>query len=275
MKAKREKRAKREKPEKQERAKLKFNWKIAIPLLVIVVAAAVVCVILFLRGGEGGKGKTPKLPVAYAVGEAEIPAMTAGKDEKVTWTQDAEGVYTYEGFSDNAAAAEDYAQELLDSAMGFEVVDDGYVKQEMPEFTETSGTVSLARDSAEEGKLYSVVIEWTEENCVVKLDIPEGAITEPKQPSEGSTLSEKLEHFESLPPSVLGLEGSSMDEYEIYATNGTVIVDDYVCLQLNVYSKQNPVETNDPCGVYLMSSDELHLYRLDRQTGEVTELDIP
>lgn len=263
--------------EKKEKTGKNFNWKIAIPLLVIVVAAAVVCVILFLRGGENDKDKTSKLPVAYAMGEVEIPAMTSGKDEEVTWTQDAEGVYTYEGFSDNAAAAEDYAQELLDSALGFEVVDDGYVKQEMPEFTEASGTVSLARNSAEEGKLYSVVIEWSEENCVVKLDVPEGTISEPKTTttSSGKTLAEKMDYFESLSPALLGLEGTSMAEYEVYAMSGTVLVDHYACLQINVYSKQNPVETNDPCGVYLMTSDEQHIYRLDKLTGVVTELDIP
>ena len=44
------------KREKRELPKLKFSWKIAIPLLVVVVAAAVVCVILFLRG----RGDTEK-----------------------------------------------------------------------------------------------------------------------------------------------------------------------------------------------------------------------
>jgi len=275
MKAKREKPAKREKREKRERPQLKFNWKIAIPLLVIMVAAAVVCVILFLRDGENVKKKAPKLPSAYAVGQLEIPAMTPGKKEEVTWTQDAEGVYTYEGFEDNGAAAEAYVQQVLDGGIGFKLVDDGYVEQEeLPEFSETSGTVSLARDSEESGKLYSIVVEWTEENCIVKLDIPEGKITKPKKTVE-STLSDKLQHFKNLSPAVLGLEGTSMEEYEVYAMTGTVLVDEYACLQINVYSKNNPHETNDPCGMFLITSDETHMYRLDKENGTITELDIP
>lgn len=262
--------------EKKEKTGLKFNWKIAIPPLVIVVAAAVVCVILFLKGRDGTESKKVKLPTAYAVGQVEIPAMTPAEDEEVTWTQDAEGVYTYEGFEDNAAAAEDYAKKLLDGGMGFVVVDDSYTEQELPEFTEATGTVGLACDSAVKGRLYSVVIEWSEENCVVKLDDPEGTISEPETTtSSGKTLAEKMDYFESLSPALLGLEGTSMAEYEVYAMSGTVLVDHYACLQINVYSKQNPVETNDPCGVYLMTSDEQHIYRLDKLTGVVTELDIP
>ena len=276
MKAKREKREKLELPKLPKLSELEFNWKIAIPLLVVVVAAAVVCVILFFRGRSGEPVRKPeKLPVAYSVGQLEIPAMTAGKKEDVTWTQDAEGVYTYEGFTDNAVAAEEYVQQILNGGIGFTVVDESFVEQkEAAQFTEPSGKVSLARKSEESGKLYSIVIEWSEKSCIVTLDIPEGVITQPKE-SVQSTLGEKLENFKNLSPAVLGLEGASMDEYEVYAINGTILVDEYACLQINVYSKDNPQGTNEPCGMYLVSSDETHIYRLDKQAGTVTELNIP
>ena len=130
MKAKREKREKPELPKLPKLSELEFNWKIAVPLLVVVVAAAVVCVILFFRGKSEPVKKPEKLPVAYSVGQLEIPAMTAGKKEEVTWTQNAEGVYTYEGFADNANAAEEYVQQILDGGIGFTVVDESFVEQE-------------------------------------------------------------------------------------------------------------------------------------------------
>lgn len=256
---------------------MKFNWKIAIPLLVVVVAAAVVCLILMLKGGDDGEKKEEeKLPIAYSVGSIEIPAMTAGEDEEVSWTQDAEGVYTYTGFTDNAAAAESYVMELLDANLGFSVVDDSYIKVEEVEFAETEGTVSVARDFEEAGKLYHIRIEWSEDSCVVKMEIPEGIIRETRKAEDSSqTLSEKMDYFKSLSPAVLGLEGESMEEYEIYSMSGTVIVDDNSCLQIRVCSKENPAGTNDPSGVYLLSSDGLHLYHLDEVTDTITELDIP
>lgn len=266
---------KREKREAREKPTLKFNWKIAIPLLAVVVAAAVVCVILFLRDGEKPEKKKTKLPSAYSVGQIEIPAMKSGKDETVSWTQDAEGIYTYTGFADTKAAAEAYAQQVLDGGIGFTVVDDGFVEQEtLPEFTGTEGKISLARDSEESGRLYSVVVEWTQENCVIRVDIPEGEITQPKEPVE-STLGEKLTHFKALSPAALGLEGTSMEEYEVYAMNGTVLVDDHACLQISVYSKDNPHETNETCGIFLVTSDELHIYRLDKESGTITEVNLP
>ena len=69
-------------------------------------------------------------------------------------------------------------------------------------------------------------------------------------------------------PALLGLSGASMEEYEVYAEEGLVLVDSSPCLQLNVYSS-TPRQYR---GCYLMTVDGAHLYQLDRDVSQVTEL---
>ena len=59
-----------------------------------------------------------------------------------------------------------------------------------------------------------------------------------------------------------------MEEYEVYAEEGLVLVDSSPCLQLNVYSS-TPRQYR---GCYLMTVDGAHLYQLDRDASQVTEL---
>ena len=58
-----------------------------------------------------------------------------------------------------------------------------------------------------------------------------------------------------------------MEEYEVYAEEGLVLVDSSPCLQLNVYSS-TPRQYR---GCYLMTVDGAHLYQLDRVSGYGTD----
>ena len=82
------------------------------------------------------------------------------------------------------------------------------------------------------------------------------------------TVSEAIQRLKSCTPALLGLSGASMEEYEVYAEEGLVLVDSSPCLQLNVYSS-TPRQYR---GCYLMTVDGAHLYQLDRDASQVTEL---
>ena len=85
------------------------------------------------------------------------------------------------------------------------------------------------------------------------------------------TLAEAVEYFKSLSPKLLGLEGASMEEYSVYPIEGTILVDGRPCLRIQAY--QHTTEgTNQLAGIYLISGDRLHLYRLDQPEGRVQEL---
>ena len=89
------------------------------------------------------------------------------------------------------------------------------------------------------------------------------------QPSvQALTVSEAIQRLKSCTPALLGLSGASMEEYEVYAEEGLVLVDSSPCLQLNVYSS-TPRQYR---GCYLMTVDGAHLYQLDRDASQVTEL---
>ena len=76
----------------------------------------------------------------------------------------------------------------------------------------------------------------------------------------------------SLSPQFLGLEGDSMDRYNVYVMSGEVMVDGIPCRRFKVYDDQNPEQTNAIAGIYYLSSDGLRLYRYDEASDTVTEL---
>lgn len=98
----------------------------------------------------------------------------------------------------------------------------------------------------------------------------------PQTVIQPSTSMAAVETIQSLSPTLLGLEGESMDEYSVYSAVGLVQVDGYPCTEVNVYSVDSATGSNDIQGRYFLSrTSPQHLYRLDTETGVVTELDLP
>ena len=100
----------------------------------------------------------------------------------------------------------------------------------------------------------------------------EPAPEEPKQ-SVGTPMdtANAMDHFASLSPESLGLEGESMSEYRYYATGKTVVVDNIKCREIMVYSVSESAGTNDIEGRYLLSMDGRKLFR-DDGNRNITEL---
>lgn len=85
------------------------------------------------------------------------------------------------------------------------------------------------------------------------------------------TLDEALAFFNTINPSELGLEGTSMGEYDVYTGSGAVFVQGVPCQKFQVYSKDNPEQTNHLEGTFLMNGDGTRLYRIN-EDDTVTEI---
>lgn len=239
---------------------MKLNWKVVVFML------AALC------GLSGCSSEKREPPTEYRAGEEAIPALSAAADIEVA-EKTAEGeamVYTYSGLVTPGTSVEDYVTQLTEEENGFLIVDEEYVQDEAPDFTTKEGVVHLARDAQAEGKVLSVSLEWSEGICAVTVETPEGHV-EP-EPLGGTSLAEAVDYLYSLPPATLGLNGNSMSEYQVYAMDGIVFVDRLPCLQLSVCSNNNPEQTNEIMGIYLLSGDRKHIYRMDAKDDKVVEL---
>lgn len=243
-----------------------------------VSAALLLCGLLSLLPGCGGdKALTP--PDMYTMGEDSAPALVLGEEEGALTKQTQSGedeppqtTYTYTGMTSPGSVAEGYTALLMDEENSFVPVDESNEEIDLPDFTAAEGTVRLARDGVEEGTVFSIELSWSEEACTVSITAPEGQVD--RRPPEGMTVTQALEYLYSLNPADLGLSGSSMRSYSIYALDGTVLVDKRPCMQFNVYTDNNDQNANEFLGTYFFPGTVGELYELDRETGQVYKLEL-
>lgn len=92
--------------------------------------------------------------------------------------------------------------------------------------------------------------------------------------SVSMTTSQSIDYFRSLSPATLGLPGESMDDYDIFASEHLILVDNVPCKEFRVYSFTGRAGTNTVEGIYLLTQrGERKLYRLDEATDTITELE--
>lgn len=205
----------------------------------------------------------------YPFGELTVPGMTSASSKAAVTV---ENVYTYTGLSSSGGDVRSYVSLMADAANGFAVVDKDFVISDEPEYDD-AGSVLLAKaaaageDDSAGSWLMLIDIKWAEDSCVIVTRQAEGVISQPPEPI---TMREAQQKLESMTPAELGLEGESMDEYEVFTFDGTVVVDGRACVRMNVYNFE---QSNEFMGCYLMSLDGRHLYRMDTATQEITELD--
>lgn len=87
------------------------------------------------------------------------------------------------------------------------------------------------------------------------------------------TLVEALAYVRNLEPSRLGLEGKTMDEYEVIPKNHIVPIDGLLCSELLVYNKNVESGTNELVEtVFISRGEERKLYCKDDETSRPVEL---
>lgn len=236
--------------------------------------------LLFLSGCGGDSAS---LPETYAVGEESMPALGmvgAVGTEGTTFTapgdeeENEEGSeeesktlsYVYSGLSSGRAEAEIYVTALMVN-YDYKAIDEEGIIQEAPDFSTEEGSVLLGKNTEAGDGILQLALQWTADSCTVDVSFVEGLqVSEPK-PLPSLTVTEAVDTIEGLSPSQLGLEGTSMDAYLVYAREGYVLVDGEACYQLDVYNEDHSIQ--ETC---LLSLDGQLLYSLDRSTGQITEL---
>lgn len=272
----------------------------AILAAVGIVAAAGAAVFWMRRDGAADGEQSIDPPEEYRIGGVDVIALpvmsdgvsvyqeevlaatgtdadtdtTNGTDDgtapEMETTADAVG-YRYEGLSDAGTLVSAYTALLTSPDLGFDIVDGALVRADAPDFSAVSGDVNLAHRAAEADKVMLLRLTWAAGSCTVVTDTPEGEITDPPAP-EGMTMEEALDYVRGLPPSLLGLEGSSMEDYRIYALDGMALINGIPCIPVSVYRTAEDTDTNVVEGSFFLSSDQSRIYRLDTATGTVEEV---
>ncbi len=94
--------------------------------------------------------------------------------------------------------------------------------------------------------------------------------------TEPLSVSQAVNYVMTLPPSLLGLDGVNMNEYDIYPGGAVVRVDGMACTEMSVYRKSDTAGTNNIVGTYLLSRGESrHMFKLDKVSKQVTEIPLP
>lgn len=280
-----------------------------LPVVALAVAAGV---FFFLRGKGDGKTDGAPLepipaPAQYFFGEEiGIPALPV-RDTVVVYEEklepapegeeDAEAPeentftairYTYEGLSDPKALMSAYATLMTQEDVGFSAVDEELIRTDLPDFTGKEATedgqpavpaataVTLARNGDVENSIvHSLALEWDGDSCTVTVDAPTGRVQDPKPPASAAQAPGlTVEGFKQLSPSVLGLEGDSMDDYNVYVQDGMILVYGSPCVRISVYSLDEVSGTNEIAGSYFLSADGHHVYHYDVESNSVQELEI-
>lgn len=207
--------------------------------------------------GEMTKMETPETAAAASSSGSETPL-----------SGDETCYYSYEKLETGGETVRQYAERLVED--GFQIVDAEGVVTDAPDYGMETGSVALARTASEDGKILRLDIAWSATDCEITLTRPEGAVSDPVVEPEGLTNNEAVNYFKTLTPAALGLPGESMADYFVYPQDGAVMVDGAMCLRLQVYQSHQEGETNQIAGIYLMTGDQQHIYRLE--DGAVREV---
>lgn len=255
---------------------------------------------------EKGPSEPISAPAEYVLNEGHIPALPVWGDEVLVYREeltpepaappaepvsDTEGeggkagaaeaepegftkiLYRYEGLRDPGTLVTAYAAMLLTEDAGFSTVDETLLRIDPPELEGMSrGSVQLARNvpQAEDGAgggVQSLLLSWDTKKCSVTLDMPEGRVHDPKPEPPPAAVTRGLSDLEELHPSVLGLPGESMDEYELVVQDGSVRIAGSVCVRVNIYDGNHQI-----VGSYFVSKNG-KLYRLEEDVNGVVELE--
>lgn len=152
-----------------------------------------------------------------------------------------------------------------------------------PEKEPVGGTYWLVQrlPKPEEGERQAIALRlvWDETTCEVTAELVPASMTIRPKPSSpigsyGTTLtfSSAVDTIKGMHPSVLELEGESMDGYRIYSRDGLVLINGQSCMRIDIYQRDKSTGTNIAAGNYFISADGLHLYNFNEQAQTVREL---
>lgn len=163
---------------------------------------------------------------------------------------------------------------IIDS---FHPVNQEYYEMLTPDFTQRAGTVSLAKRASGTGRLMLLVVDWHYYGATVTVSYVDGTLwvaPPANNTSRGSlSISDAVEFLEKCNPVELGLVGNTMDDYNIYTSEGLVIINGVSFRQFNISGKAHDGNGNTFAGSYLINADG-NTYSVDQITGAVIPLNV-
>lgn len=214
--------------------------------------------------------------------DEDADASTSSEDTSADTSEQLppEYIYTYEKLESGAVAAQTYVDTLLALDDPLWAVDDDDIKYELTDFAEEEGSVTLARNDVTEGKLLKLNIQWLAESCVITITNPDGVVLDeapveeaPQEAVEAMNVVAAVEFLRTISPTALGLDGDSMDDYNIYLADGEVRVDKVPAISLRVYRKAVEAGGNSFVGEYLIVGNRSSVYKVDHVNGGIVEVD--
>ena len=201
--------------------------------------------------------------------------------------------YRYEGMADTASQVRAYIELLTTEDMGFlhaneelkeleeepklYAKDTAYLIYRIPEPEEEE-----AAETEDEGEPQAIAlcIDWERGKCDVTAElIPEAMTHYPPEPvrplggaGTGLTFSGAVDTIKAMHPSVLELDGESMEAYRVYSRDGLALIDGQSCMRIDIYKEDEKTGTNTVAGNYFISADGLHLYQFNQRAQSVREL---
>ena len=255
------------------------KWRLVLLLLALAMCLLTAC-------GDKDKVDSDEVPEeelalvpnAYFIGSQSLTAVEAERGVTLNdlyATESGAFVYTYVGFEVVTESVQNYVTRLIDAENGFKIVDgETFRPASAPDFTQPEGTVSLSKP-ADNDKITVIRLDWSDGQCVASISIEDAPVEEKKPTNKnniGLTHTGAMDYLKELPPSVLGLEGDSMEAYNIYIMTGFTYVDGEACLRINIYANDASTGTNVHAGTYFMSGNAEHIYRLS-EDGLAIEMD--
>lgn len=232
------------------------------------IATAVLLTVLLLLSACGGE-PAEDMP-HYTVAGEDFPALPTEEEPEVQIYGTGDAVTrTYTQFDAPEQVVSEYVA-LMTGDYGFQVVTETLLPQSEPSEYEAEGEIYLGKGTEKPNQTILFELVWSPESCIVVSSLIPAAI--PENAVDVMGIEETLSYMESLSPSQLGLEGSSMDEYEIHAQDSVVLVNGMRCMQMDVYSQGGEQGGNALAGSFLMSYSG-QLYRLNRLTNEIEALE--
>ena len=257
--------------------------------LLLILMALAMCLLTACGKGADTDADTDEIPPeeelalvpnAYFIGSQSLTAVEAERGvtlQDLYATESGAFVYTYVGFEVVNESVQNYVARLIDAENGFKIVDgETFRSTPAPDFTQSEGTVSLSKP-ADNDKITVIRLDWSAGQCVASISIEDAPIEEPKKDpvnknNIGLTHTGASDYLKELSPSVLGLEGDSMEAYNFYIMTGFTYVDGEACLRIHVYASDATTGTNVHVGTYFMSGNAEHIYRLS-EDGLAIEMD--
>ena len=229
----------------------------------------------------------PPVPDSFVLGDTTLlslnSAVTLADDYDFQELHDPDVPsvsYLYSRLENGSSVARAYAKALVRD-WDHTVQKDGSV-----DFSHKSGQVILLCPMDDNSSYLHTTIQWEPSSCAVTLRTAETILLSPAEsaapttdiiatptpdsplPSGPITLDEAVRYLESFTPAELQLNGSSMEEFIVLCQEGTVYLNDSVCLLLNVYRSADHKFQHS----YLLTIPERQVYLLDRSSGEAVAL---